>query len=337
MSVGTSIEWTQWSWTCVRGCSRKSPGCENCYAERMARRFDQPGMWGQGLTTIRQGRPAWSGEVQLVPEKLYEPLAKRLPHRIFVCSTSDLFHEKVPFEFIAAVFGVMAAARHHTFQVLTKRPERMAEFLKWLVDYEPGGGSRGYSWQSLYSYAIQAGVPEKRLHGRMASPWPWPLPNVWLGTSVEDQERADERLPLLRSCDGQVRWLSCEPLLERVKLDLTGIDWVVVGGESGPLARPCALEWVEDVVDQCRAAGVACFVKQLGSVVVSEERAADTLAEARALVGDSKNDRWLWYAGLGDKKGGNMAEWPDDLCVRMYPGDKFPAPIETPTNEECPF
>jgi hypothetical protein len=213
----------------------------------------------------------------------------------------------------------------------------MRDFLRWLVDYTKDGGSRGHSWQSLFSYASAAGVPEKRLTGKMGSPWPWPLPNVWLGTSVEDQVRADERLPLLRECPGQVRWLSCEPLLERVKLDLASIDWVVVGGESGPLARPCALEWVEDVVDQCRAAGVACFVKQLGAVVVSEERSADSVGEARALVGDDKNDRWLWYAGLGDKKGGNMEEWPDPLRVRMYPGDEFPPAVVYATNEECPF
>lgn len=335
MSYGTKIEWTQWSWTCVRGCSRKSPGCENCYAERMARRFDKPGRWAEGLTVIRQGRPGWSGKIKLVPEKLHEPLAKRVPHRIFVCSTSDLFHEDVPFEFIAAVWGVMAAARQHTFQVLTKRPERMREFLAWLVD--PKQGSRGYVWQSLYSYAREAGVSERRLGGKMDSPWPWPLPNVWLGVSVEDQKRADERIPILRKCPAQVRWLSCEPLLERVELDLEGIDWVIAGGESGPLARPCALEWVEHVVDQCRAQDAACFVKQLGSVVVSEERAADSVGEARKLCGDEKNDRWLWYAGLGDRKGGNMAEWPEQLRVRMYPGDEFPPPIEVPTNEECPF
>jgi protein gp37 len=314
----------------------------------MAYRFDRPGMWGEGLTVLRQGRPGWSGKVVLVPEKLSEPLSWRKPRRVFPCSGSDLFHEKIPFEYIAAAFAVMAAASQHTFQVLTKRPERMREFLEWLVD--PKKGSRGYVWQTLFSCAIETdpGLEEK-LKGRMGSPWPWPLPNVWLGVSVEDQARFDERVPELLKCDAAVRWLSCEPLLGRVNLDLggvgRGIGWVVPGGESGDpfkTARPCAMEWIAEIKDECLRHGVPVFVKQLGSVAVSEERMAASVAEAnelrRAVGHTERDDPWLWMAGLADYKGEDPAEWPDEFQVRLFPGDEVPPPPEPqPVNEECPF
>ena len=371
----SKIPWTGPTWNIARGCNRKSPGCENCYAERMAYRFDRPGMWGEGLTVIRQGRPGWSGKVVLVPEKLREPLSWRRPRRVFPCSGSDLFHEKIPFEYIAAAFAVMAAASQHTFQVLTKRPERMLEFLEWLVD--PKKGSRGYVWQTLFSCAIETdpGLEEK-LKGRMGSPWPWPLPNVWLGVSAEDQERLDERVPLLLQCPAAVHWVSAEPLLGRIDLTkylpsepdaadvvcprvhvgatkcpvctggtVPGLGWVVPGGESGQIcktARPCAMEWIEEIKNDCLAAGVPVFVKQLGSWCVSEGRMAESVEEAnelrRAAGYTERDDPWLWHAGLADYKGEDPEEWPDEFRVRLFPGDEVPPPPEpAPVSEECPF
>ena len=366
----TSIEWAGKVWNPLRGCSRKSSGCEKCYAERVAHRFSGPGQPYEGLTRLTKKGPVWTGEVRTVPENLSEPLRWRKPAKIFVNSMSDLFHEDVPFEFIAAVFGVMAAAREHTFQVLTKRPERMPLFFEWLT----GEGALGYTWQTLYGYARAAGVPKKLLRGRMGSPWPWPLPNVWLGTSCEDQATADARIPELLRCPAAVRWVSAEPLLgpidfgewiqpwtccdnhyERrviVKGDLAecpecgsgdyaitawgdaqrdrwesgerystpegdldvagewvGPHWIVVGGESGHGARPCDLAWIGSIVEQCEAANVACFVKQLGSAPTA----------GRIHGGGYPSTVTPLRVKLKNKKGGDPAEWPADLRVRQYP------------------
>lgn len=324
MADGTKIEWTDWTWNPVRGCSRVSPGCENCYAERQARRFDRPGAWAHGLTVMRGGRPGWSGKVVLVPEILDEPLRKRTPRRVFVCSGADLFHEKVPFEYLASVHAVMAAASQHTFQVLTKHPERAVEFQEHVRRLAEGRTTP----LTACVYEAQKICPHEKLR-RVEDYWTWPIPNVGVGVSVEDQARADQRIPVLRQIEAAWRFLSCEPLLERVELDLEGIDWVIVGGESGPLARPCALEWIFEIVEACRAANVPCFVKQLGAVCVSEERAADTVEEAREMLGPNKNDRWLWCAGFADPAGRDPGEWPEELCVRMHVGDAY-KPVEPP-------
>ena len=206
MSATTGIEWTDATWNPTRGCRRVSPGCEHCYAETMAVRFDKPGLWGDGLTS--NGR--WNGRVVTVPAKLGDPLRWRKPRRIFVNSTSDLFHEDVPNEYIAAVFGVMAACPQHTFQILTKRAERMDVWWEW-YDAQPCTGAgraiecagKHVRWSKL----LPGFVPESR---------PWPLPNVWLGVSAEDQQRADERIPHLLNCPAAVHWVSYEPALSAV-------------------------------------------------------------------------------------------------------------------------
>lgn len=279
----TSIEWTDETWNCVVGCSIVSPGCENCYAMGVAHR----GMSEQhrGLTVLRaHGKgPRWNGEVRMVPQALEKPLRRRKPTKYFVNSMSDLFHESLVDsedgrEFIAAVFGVMAACPQHTFQVLTKRPTKAAEWFAWLT----GPGSRGHVWQSLFVHASRELLhPPADLSERMGSPWPWPLPNVWLGVSVEDQKRADERIPILESLPAAVKFLSCEPLLGPVDLvkagaiwdDLadgaivrkTSLDWVIVGGESGHRARPMHPEWARKLREQCAYAGVQFFFKQHGA------------------------------------------------------------------------
>lgn len=321
MSTQTSIEWTDVSWNPVRGCSLVSAGCANCYAMKQAHRFafkkadvgsDRPGVVEgpyHGLTRMTSSGPVWTGSIKLVEEVLDAPLHWKKPRRIFVNSMSDLFHDDVPDEFILQVLTIMAIANRHTFQVLTKRPQRMQELLS--------------KWRPDDLYALWHGFS-----GDSAEIQSWPLPNVWLGVSVEDQKTADERIPKLLATPAAVRWVSAEPLLGPVDLEAClsgfgralyddGLNWVVVGGESGPGARPCDVEWIHAIKDQCRCAGVPVFVKQLGSqpFVVEGSRAAQEWAAsgASAVMDDC--------GGIHpkDRKGGDMAEWPIDLGAREWP------------------
>lgn len=269
MSV-TSIEWTEMTWNPVRGCSRVSEGCRNCYAERQAAR-NLPGMksptTGEPFAIINGNGPHWTGEVELIPSMLSVPMKRRIPTTWFVNSMSDLFHEGLPVSDIAQVFEVMYACDWHKFQVLTKRAGNMWEFM---VD------------------PIRAG---RRV---------WPPRNIWLGVSVESKDVL-WRVQDLQQTPAAVRFLSLEPLLEDLgQLDLTGIHWVIVGGESGPGARRCELSWMDSIVEQCQAAKVPVFVKQIGS-----------------------NPYWQGYemgrARPGDRKGGDMEEWPENLKVREMP------------------
>lgn len=338
----TSIEWTDFSVNPIRArlgmgdghyCEKISPGCKNCYASRLQPRFRMP--------QFQEQRSNDDIVHYLDAGKLKQVLRRKKPTRYFWCDMSDMFGEWVPDEWIAACFGVMAATPHHTHQVLTKRPERAAEWFEWLDEQAKGAGTRypgedlsGLLDGVLFEAALQhVDMPSKRIV------LTWPLKNVQLGTSVEDQPRADERIPLLLQCHAAVRFLNVEPSLGRVNLRLGAvapvhptfttmlryrrddIHWVIIGGESGQRARPCALEWIEDIVAQCKTAGVAVFVKQLGAYVVSEHRAFDTLKEAKA---DGFESRWLWRAGLKSRKGGDMAEWPDALQVREFPGESTP-------------
>lgn len=285
----TAIGWTDETWNPVRGCSRKSEGCRHCYAEQQAARIVRMGKGKptayDGLVKVVNGEPRWTGVVRLVPEHLADPLCWRTPRRVFVNSMSDLFHESLTNEQIAAVFGVMAAAPQHTFQVLTKRADRMRAWFEWLrgpsedtfTMQQRGIVSAPNTARALldaaYEYLGKARKPE--LDAAWRSPAieadPWPLPNIWLGVSVENQEAADERIPLLLQTPAAVRFLSCEPLLgpvdiiasqESVADPAPWIDWVIDGCESGPDARPAQPEWFKSLEEQCRAAGVAYFHKQ---------------------------------------------------------------------------
>lgn len=280
MADRSAIEWTEATWNPLRGCSRVSAGCQHCYAERVAARFCSRGQPYEGL--IHPVTRGWNGTVRLVPEMLDQPLRWKRPRRIFVNSMSDLFHESVSDSIIAAIFAVMACAPQHTFQVLTKRPARARQ------------------WFATMMASNQAAKMHESLKGAMGyhhprrpavNPGPWPLPNVWLGVSVENQAAADERLPPLLQCPAAVRWLSCEPLLGRVDLcESLGmwwnttmqcfegigaefnrhrdggrrIGWVVAGGESGAGARPMHPDWVRALRNQCAAADVPFFFKQWG-------------------------------------------------------------------------
>jgi protein gp37 len=244
----TSIEWTRGedgtegkSWNPVRGCVKISPGCKHCYAETFAERWrGVPGhAYEQGF------------DLKLVPHKLGDPLHWRKPRRIFVNSMSDLFQDGVPFEYIAACYGVMAACPQHTFQVLTKRPERRQE---WAASDIP---IAGYACGALSRIGIETGC------GSAFEPDEWPLPNVWEGVSVEDRKYGKPRIDILRNTHAAVRFVSAEPLLEDLgELDLRCIDWVIVGAESGNRARPMREEWVRSIRDQAIAAGAKFFLKQ---------------------------------------------------------------------------
>jgi protein gp37 len=345
----SAIEWTDATWNPIRGCSRVSEGCRNCYAERVAARFARPGQAYAGLarwTPWKDGErdARWTGEVRLVEAALDLPLRWKRPRRIFVNSMSDLFHEKVPDEWIDRIFAVMALSREHTFQVLTKRPERMRAYLEQVSDERDM--QRWARWADIAKSPCAAGVFDEL---------DWPLPNVWLGVSVEDQPTADERIPLLLLAPAAVRWVSYEPALgpvdftrvpwgwkyplgserERVYADaLTDrlwlydegdveqprLDWLVVGGESGPGARPFDLAWARSAIAQCRAAGVPVFVKQLGSRPwwdgFGQPPADHVYLERDAIL----NGQVGWRLDcLRDRKGGSPEEWPEDLRVREYP------------------
>ncbi len=221
MGERSKIEWTDATWNPVRGCTKISPGCKNCYAETFAERF-------RGV----RGHPYEHGfDLRLVPEKLTQPLFWGRPRMIFVNSMSDLFHEKVPDDYIVSVAQVMKAANWHTYQVLTKRSERMQSLLK-----------------TRLLFAAR-------------------LPNIWWGVSVEDRRHGLPRIEHLRTSAAAVRFLSIEPLIEDVgELRLSGIHWVIVGGESGPGARPMDEAWVRSILKQCRRAKVPFFFKQWGGV-----------------------------------------------------------------------
>jgi protein gp37 len=227
----TSIEWTDVTWNPVRGCRRVSPGCEHCYAERVAHRFSGTGGKYAGLTVVGNHGPRWAGQARFVPEKLGEPLTWRKPRKVFVNSMSDLFHEDVTFEQIAAVFGVMAACPQHTFQILTKRPDRAVAFFTWIA--EAGAGLQGEVGETPTSGSPNGAACAMSASSNVLGPrgWvaacnaPWPLPNVWLGASCEDQPRADERVPLILQCPAAVHFVSAEPLLGLT--DLSRYMWPV--------------------------------------------------------------------------------------------------------------
>lgn len=264
MSSDTAIEWTDATWNPVRGCSRVSEGCRNCYAERVAARFSGPGMPYEGLATIGKNGPRWTGEVRFAGEHLADPLRWRKPRRIFVNSMSDLFHESLDPDQIAMVWAVMALAPRHTFQVLTKRAARAREVL----------GHPGFYDRVLKCAGLLRQKRPDLLQVGISNPATFPARWIWVGVSVENQWAANERIPHLLETPAAIRFLSVEPMLgpidfrevpgfNRVGLDLSNW-WVICGGESGPGARPMKPEWVWPLRDQCRNARVPFFFKQWG-------------------------------------------------------------------------
>lgn len=347
----TSIEWTDYSWPVVNGCRRKSAGCGTgraggCYAERLAATRLKHTDRYRGLAVMTDKGPQWTGEVRLVEAELEMPLRLRKSSRIFVADMGDLFYEAVPIRSIARVFAVMALAERHTFQLLTKRPERMRELL-----------ANERFWVEVVHLAEQLVLTRERVTwGGMCGFDAWAeqlvaaraLRHAWLGVSVEDQATADERIPHLEHIPNACPWISYEPALGPIDFDripralfdreaairkaMRGpialnydqaddtiatpfIRWVVLGGESGPGARPFDLAWARLAIQQCRAAGVPCFVKQLGASPVHLPRDAGGYPKT-TITGDP------WPAQplrLRAKKGNDPNEWPEDLRVRELP------------------
>jgi len=271
----SKIEWTDRTWNPLAGCTMVSRACENCYAMRMAFRLEHMGQEKYKGTTRKTegGKIVWTGKINFDEKALLEPLKWKKPQRVFVNSMSDLFHEDVPYEWIDKVFAVMAATPHITYQILTKRPERMAEYLdKCTVNW--------YRWRKI----CDAIFP---LTGKSFD-FVLPLPNVWLGTTIENQAEADKRVPHLLRCPAAVHFVSCEPLMGPVNLNKESyplseeefsnqsfplmlpnhwmhlIDWVIAGGESGPKAEPSHPDWFRSLRDQCHAYAVPFLFKQWG-------------------------------------------------------------------------
>jgi protein gp37 len=311
----TNIEWATKVWNPTRGCSRVSEGCRHCYAERQAIRHAGPGGSYEGLVRMGKQGPVWTGEVRLIEDKLGEPMSWRKPERVFVNSMSDLFHESLGWErHIDRVWQTMVDVDRHDYLVLTKRAENMRDYVS--------------DWYRRSMAKV--------------------LPQIWLGVSVEDQATADERIPLLLQTPAAVKFVSYEPALGPVDfrdwlttrepitrfeaftpeakaaypvppttLVRGGVDWVIVGAESGPGARLFDLEWARSTVRQCsRAGATACFVKQLGPKPVT--LSAEVLGSGRTI-------RWLdgqragYQHQMRDRKGGDMGEWPGDLTIREFP------------------
>jgi protein gp37 len=336
--MSTKIQWTNETWNPLAGCSKVSDGCKNCYAIKDAVRLSEntnPKIRAKYEGTTKDGNN-WTGKINLASDDvLTQPLRWTRPRQIFVNSMSDLFHENVPDEWIDRIFAVIAMSAHHIFQILTKRPERMKEYFSKVEERRTniGGWIKGNFRQNVndkdWAYLTT-----------------FPIENVWLGVSVENQKTADERIPLLLETPAAIRWLSCEPLLEEVdltnlrivypvKLDaLTGaffsqngaiitdkdvpeignkIDWVVVGGESGTNHRKCDVNWIRSIARQCHAVDVPVFIKQLGGTVIG---AIEDFPNKRRWVSSYSN-----VSGpiLKHKKGGNISEFPIDLQVREFP------------------
>lgn len=310
MSDKTEISWTDATWNPVVGCTKVSAGCDNCYAIRTAHRMTaNPNPLVSQAYAGTEAGGQWTGRVNLLTDRLDQPPRWRKPRRIFVNAQSDLFHEAVPDDFIARVWAVMALAPQHVFQVLTKRHARMRSLLT-------APRFQDDVWRAATVLMGERGIDKGRHFA-------WPLPGVWLGVSVEDQRWADIRIPALLDTPAAVRWLSCEPLLGPMDLQMavprpctcgpdqtfligetrahkTGCpalrwpfpDWVIVGGESGPNARPMHPEWARALRDQCASTGVAFHFKQAGSVLARE-----------------------WGC---NGKGANPDEWPESF-PREYP------------------
>jgi len=319
----TKIEWTEMTWNPIAGCNDVSEGCRHCYARTMARRLEAMGSEKyRGLTVLQGSHTVWTGRIAFDEKTLMEPLRRRTPTVYFVNSMSDLFHKNVTDEMRDHIFAILALTPQHTYQVLTKRADQMQKYMSG------GRGNRAagilVDWFADGTITTAQFMAKKN---RLSAP----IPNDWLGVSVENQAAADERIPLLLQTPAAVRFISAEPLLGQV--DLTGLqhdysdgqhlfinalkpastpialpalDWVICGGESGPGARPMHPDWARGLRDACVAAGVPFFFKQWG----------DGVEVGSALSGHPRRNAGY---GFGKKKGGNMLDgrqWLDQPEVR---------------------
>jgi len=337
----TSIQWTEFSLNPIRArirgasvkdsvghyCVKISSGCRNCYASRLQPRF--------GLPVFQEQRGDLVPDVFLDVSKLDEVLRRKKPTTYFWCDMTDMFGEWVPDEWIAACFGVMAATPQHTHQVLTKRSQRMRAWFDWSKARTPNA-----FWGPTMASIGAASFDEPRCDvlwraANMAAGADLPLPNVVLMVSAENQEQADLRIPDLLACPATVRGISAEPLLGPIELQrfrgwlepfqeldpllrkTPRLQWVIIGGESGPKARPYHVEWGERIVEQCKEAGTAVFMKQVGRRPTVAAESWRKWRELGASLADADGGRNLVI--LSDGHGGDMAEWPEELRIREFP------------------
>lgn len=372
MAANSKIEWTEATWNPIVGCSIVSPGCTNCYAMKMAGRLDAMGQPRYaGLTKPSKAGAVWTGEMRLVEDALTIPLRRKKPTTWFVNSMSDLFHESVPDAWIDRVFAVMALCPQHTFQVLTKRPARMRAYLT-----RPAGGGKQdvrnhLAWE-VVGATLKMVAPDwtkepvdgrwrSRAIGACAN---WPLPNVWLGVSAEDQRRADERVPDLLATPAAVRFVSAEPLLGPIDFEAawhgenaldsecwgecgwcekglpplhncqrhngdwekgrSGLDWVIVGGESGPGARPMHPDWARQIRDACASAEVAFHFKQHGAWAPLEADGGEWPTDSDTLIRlgwDGSRDPEGWpMQRVGKKAAGRLLDGVEHNGMPPSPG-----------------
>lgn len=309
----SKIQWTGDTLNIVAGCTRKSPGCEHCYAESLSGRLARMGQEKyDGVTEIRHGKRRWTGLVRFHPEEFRKALDRKKPRLYFVNSMSDTFHPSLSNRQVAAMFGGFAATPRHTYQILTKHPERAADWFVWASNMVgPDGQLHPLNPVGLcYLNAIQQDLLTHE-EADAAPHAKWPLPNVWIGTSTENQEYFDERLLHLRRCPAAVRFISAEPLLGPIDATahLDVIDLAIVGGESGAGARDCDIRWITDLVAQCQGAGVAPFVKQLGSRSIWRK-----IVQHGSVQRTTEKRRRFKHP-----KGGDPEEWPPGLRVREWP------------------
>jgi protein gp37 len=296
MGDRTKIESSNASWNPTYGCTSVSSGCLNCYARRIAARSAKPGQVYYGIAkyTLR-GTPRWTGKLVHATEKTWEPLRWQDPRMIAVDTMSDLFHERIPDPWRDEAFGVMALCGQHTFQIVSKRPEEMERYF-----------AAPDVWQRIEAEARRIYLER---HGR---PYPGdgrlegPLPNVWLGVSVETPRMAAKRIPVLLRVPACRHYVAAEPLLARLDLSpwMDALDWVLVSGEGGPDARPCDVAWVRALVDQAKAAGKPIFVKQLGTAT----NVPGATHEHGHLPLDTRT-----------RRASEMEEWPEAVRVREMP------------------
>lgn len=313
MAEHSTIEWTEATWSPITGCTLVSAGCAHCYAAELAttRLRNHPSRAGLARKNAA-GEAKFTGEVRFNEQWLDQPLRWKRPRRIFVCAHSDLFHENVPDEWIDRVFAVMALAPQHTFQILTKRPERAREMLRAVC--RPGLPER--TLRHINALAANEGQAMAAICRPVTQ-----LPFVWIGTSIEDQAAADTRIPALLAAPAAVRFLSAEPLLGPIDLKpwLHGISWVITGGESGRHARPSHPDWFRQIRDACAAAGTAYFHKQNGAwaTVYDRDRDDPDWRRCNVVARDTPNGRWLNLAGGQGFHG--------DRLVRVVPVGKTAA------------
>lgn len=300
----TKIEWTDKgeTWNPLAGCSKISDGCKNCYAIKDAVRLagnPNPKIAEKykGTAKTENGKMNWTGKINFASkETLTQPMRWTRPRKIFVNSMSDLFHESVPDEWIDRIFAVMALSPQHTFQILTKRPDRMKKYFEYEAVFE-----RILAEATFLDWGVEFQRQFKRIKRQM-NVNTFPLPNVWLGVSVEIQKETS-RLDFLRDTPAAIRFVSFEPLLENLgKINLTDIHWAIIGGESGTQARPCNVQWIRYLVEQCKYYEIPVFVKQLGAKPYQQHRTEEG-----------------YVLQITDTKGGVIEEFPADLQIREFP------------------